>query len=116
MDTKRSTFWLALILTVQVFTAKGQEMAKPATHTQPTLTAAQLRNIALRDTLYQKIRLLKADYQRQLDSILNTPGEGKQKWEQMNALSKARNRRLYQLNEQIRLQIMDTVQPKKQQP
>jgi len=112
----KNTLFVIGALSVQLLlfsnTVIGQERQDSKYQSYPP---AMRQKLLFQDTVKNQMALIKARYQKEMDSLIMKEMDGKKKWALINQLTQERNYKLNQVNELVKAKMRVAVTPKQKE-
>ena len=111
----KSALFFITALSMQLFfsnTVNAQEIQSSKYQYYPP---AMRQKILFQDTVKNQMALIKARYQKQIDSLIVKEMDGKAKWALINRLTQERNYKLNQINELVKAKMRVAITPKQKE-
>jgi len=115
LRVRKNTLFLITALSMQLFfsnTVIGQERQDSKYQSYPP---AMRQKLLFQDTVKNQAALIKARYQKEIDSLIMKEMDGKKKWALINQLTQERNYKLNQVNELVKAKMRVAVTPKQKE-
>ena len=116
VTVRKNTFFVIGALSVQLLvfsnTVIGQETPSNKYQSYPV---AMRQKLLFQDTVKNQTALIKARYQKQIDSLIVKEMYGKVKWALINRLTQERNHKLNQINELVKAKMRVAITPKQKE-
>jgi len=114
---RQRTLYFISVLSMHLFSmstsVKAQETQRSKYQSFPT---AMRQKLEFQDTVKSKMALIKARYQKQIDSLIVKEMDGKEKWAKINQLTQERNYKMLQVSDLVKakMRVSITQKPKEQ--